>query len=298
MMCHVSKEDTVAPRLEARAVAAAMWTVTGSMPRTLSGSGVSMNLDSSEVEVSAVRNIGNQDIAGASADPAQDDIDISQPRPVLPPKPLSVGRVENNLVVELGSKWGTSDPFKVESNSKHKTPFRPAVASAFLYVPLLAWDLNILAGAVFSSLLSNGKSNPGVSSYELLQSAKVLLVGRLIQVLSTPDGFLTSNNDPDDDYDDFDEEQFWDDAKKSREGTAIKELLLFCRKKLAGAIVPGAQALNEASLVQNVGNAILPFCRTLILLLRASTSAIRQRHRRNNKNCFAEETLFRRLLPK
>jgi len=289
MMCHVSKEDTVAPRLEARAVAAAMWTITGSMPTISGGSSVAMNLDSSpEVEVSAVGNIGNQDIAGLLDDSAQNDISTSQPRPVLPPKPLSVRRVEKNLAVELEPKWGTSDPFKVESNTLHQTPFRPAVASAFLYVPLLAWDLNILAGAVFSSLLSNGKSNPCVSSYELLQSAKVLLVGRLIQVLSTPDGFLTSNNAPQDDYDDFDEDQFWDDAKKRKEATAIKALLLFCRKPLTGAIEPGAQDLNEKALLQNVGNAILPFCRTLILLLRASTSAIRQRHRRNTKSGLEE----------
>jgi len=63
-----------------------------------------------------------------------------------------------------------------------------------VYVPILAWDFNILAGAAFSSLLSNAvSSNPSVSCNELLQSSKNLLVGRLIQVLSTPGGFLTSS---------------------------------------------------------------------------------------------------------
>lgn len=290
MMCHVSKEDTIAPRLEARAVAAAMWTITGSMPTVSGSSSEAMNLDSSpEVEVSEVENTGNQAIAGLSYDPAQNDIGTSQPRPVLPPKPLSLYRVERNLGVEVNPKWGTLDPFKVQSDSSHKAPFRPAVASAFLYVPLLAWDMNIFAGAVFSSLLSNAKSNMCVSSHELLQSAKVLLVGRLIQVLSTPDGFLTSNN-VQDEYDDFDEEQFWDDEKKKKEAAAIKDLLLFCRKTLHGAIEPGVQALDETLLLQNVGSAILPFCRTLILLLRASSSAIRQRRRRNATSGFTEET--------
>jgi len=164
------------------------------------------------------------------------------------------------------------------------------VASAFLYVPLLAWDLNILAGAVFSSLLSNTKSNVCVSCNELLQSAKVLLLGRLIQVLST-DGFLTTSNAPDeDDDDDFEEEQFWDDAKTKKEAAALRDLGLFCRKTLTGAAEPIAPGLDDSSLLQNVGNAILPFGRTLILLLRASSSAVRQRHRRNTKHGLTKTT--------
>ena len=291
MMCHVSKEDTISSRrLEARAVAAAMWTITGSRAPLTSTSNVAMNLDESpEVEVNVSGNIENQESVESSAadDPAR-PAGAQEPRPVLPPKPLSVYRVERNLGVELGNKWGTSDPF---SCAELQTPFRPAVASAFLYVPLLAWDLNILAGAVFSSLLANGKCSPCVSCYELLQSAKILLVGRLIQVLSTPGGFLTSKKDAqDDEFDDFDdEEQFWDDAKKKSEATAIKELLLFCRKSLAGAIEPSPQALDEETLLHNVGNAILPFARTIVLLLRASSSAIRQRHRRTASGN-AEET--------
>lgn len=285
MICHVSKEDTIAPRLEARAVAAAMWTITGSMPSC--GPSVAMNLDSSpEVEVNDVGNVGNQNLH----DPAQiDDINASQPRPVLPPKPLAVYRAERNLGTELELKWGTLDPFKVESHSPHQTPFRPAVASAFLYVPLLAWDLNILAGAVFSSLLSNPKSNPCVSCKELLQSAKVLLVGRLIQVLSTPDGFLTSSA-ASEEYDDSDEEQFWDDAKTKKEASALKDLLLLCRNTLSVTIDSGVQGLDDSSLLRNVGNAILPLGRTLILLLRASSSTIRQRHRRISKASSIEAT--------
>lgn len=288
MICHVSREDTVAPRLEARAVAAAMWTITGSTPASSSSSNVTMNLDSSpEVEVSEDGNIGVEGETEPSDDPAQNDSSNSQTRPVLPPKPLSIYRVERNLALQLKSNWGELDPFKVELESLHQKAFRPAVASAFLYVPLLAWDLNILAGAVFSSLLSNAKSNPCVTTDELLQSAKVLLVGRLVQVLSTPDGFLASSADSDE-YDEFDdEEMFWDDEKKKRESTAIKELLSLCRNTLSAG--PVAQDLDDSSLLQNVGNAIFPFGRTLILLLRASSSVIRQRNRRKSGGATLEE---------
>lgn len=290
MMCHVSKGDTIAQRLEARAVATSMWTILGSSPPVRNDSSVAMNLDSSpEVEVSEDGHIGNQDTARLFDDSVRNEGFSSQPRPVLPPKPLSIYRAEKNLAIELGPKWGTLDPFKVKSKNLHQKPFRPAVASAFLYVPILAWDLSILAGAVFSSLLSNSNSSPCVSCCELLQSARVLLMGRLIQVLSTPDGFLTSNNTRDD-CDDSDDDQYWDDAKKRKEASAIKDLLLFCRGNLPGAIEPGVQILDEPSLLQNVGNAILPFGRTLILLLRASSSAIRQRQRRNANAGIAEET--------
>ena len=57
---------------------------------------------------------------------------------------------------------------KVKLTKLHQTPFRPAVATAFVYVPLLAWDLNILAGALFSSLLLTSNSSPCVSCCELL----------------------------------------------------------------------------------------------------------------------------------
>ena len=203
--------------------------------------------------------------------------------------------------MELGKKWGSLDPFcQNKMSSLAQTPFRPAVASAFLYVPLLAWDLNILAGAVFSSLLSNGKSNPCVSLNELLQSARVLLLGRLIQVLSTPDGFLASvdNSQEEEEYDDFEEDNVWDDAKRKSEATAIKNLLLFCRKALPGDIEPSPLILDENTLLKNVGNAILPFARTLVLLLRASSSAVRLRHRHSAAGGPTEESQVDKAIAK
>jgi len=266
MICHVSKGDTIAPTLEARAVAAAMWTITGSTPVLSGRSRVTMNVESSpEVEVSEVGN-----------DVAQNDVGCSQPLPVLPPKPLSICRAERNLAVEIETTWGTLDPFKAGAN-----PFRPAVASAFLYVPLLAWDLNILAGAVFSSLLSNTTSNVCVSCNELLQSARVLLLGRLIQVLAT-DGFLTASS-AQEEYNDSDKKEFWNDAMTIKEAVALRDLLALCKKILTNGAMLSVSCLDDSSFLQSVGNAILPFGRTLILLLRASSSAIRQRHRRNTR---------------
>jgi hypothetical protein len=280
MPCHVSRGDTIAPRLEARSVAAAMWAITGSLSTKPNGSAVAMHVDSSNDTGSEDESIGNQDAARISDDPLRNESEYSQPRPPLPPKPLSIYRVERNLGIQLDPNWGELDPFNLESNGQNNFAFRPAVASAFLYVPLLAWDLTTFAGAVFSSLLSNGKSNPCVSHFELVQAARVLLVGRLIQVLSTPGGFLTCTHVLDE-YDD--EENVWDDNKKRKESAALKELLVFCRKFLPNAIEPGMHVLDESSLLQNVSSAILPFGRTLILLLRASSSALSQRNRRNIK---------------
>lgn len=290
MLCHVSKGDAIAQRLEARAVATSMWTILGS-PTLAQLSAASMNVDPSpEVEVNEEGHIGNQDAARLfDASSSRKEGYSSQPRPVLPPKPLSIHRTERNLAIEIDPMWGTLDPFKVKSNGHNQIPFRPAVASAFLYVPLLAWDLNILAGAVFSTLLSTKASlDPCVSCCELLHSARVLLIGRLIQVLSTPNGFLTRTYDIDND--DYDNEPHWDEKKKRGEADAIKELLMFCRGTLPGTIEPDVQDVNDESLLQNIGNAILPFGRTLILLLRSSSSAIRQRNRRNIKGDIAEET--------
>lgn len=285
MMCHVSKEDTIATSREARAVAAAMWTITGSEPSVSDASNSSMDVDPSpEVEVIDGGNGGNGNQETRAISSRNPSRSISHARPVLPPKPLAVYRAERNLGVELGADWGTLDPFKVKSG-QNKTPFRPAVASAFLYVPLLGWDLNTCAGAVFSSLLSTS-SSAGIN--ELLQAARILYVGRLVQVLSTPSGFLVGNSALEEDHDDFDDEPLWDDAKRKNESASIKELLTFCRRSLPSKIEPDCNGMNDECLLQQVGNAILPFGRALILLLRASTSILRQRQRRGKNGSTGE----------
>jgi hypothetical protein len=289
MMCHVSKEDTMAPSREARAVAAAMWTITGSEPQESDGGSATMDVDPSpevEVDYGGNGNDGNHDIGAISSrNPSRS---MTHARHVLPPKPLAVYRVERNLGVELGADWGTLDPFKIKSGQP-KTPFRPAVASAFLYVPFLGWDLNTFAGAVFSSLLSPS-SRAGIK--ELLQAARVLYVGRLVQVLSTPSGFLVGNSAPEEDYDDFDDEPVWNDVKRKNETASIKKLLALCRGSLPSKIEPDCSGMDDACLLQQVGNAILPFGRTLILLLRASTSILRIRQRRGKDGSTGESNSF------
>jgi len=303
MLCHVSKEDTLAPKLEARSVAASMWAITGSQIMPQESSSSKMDVDSSfggmegieGVEVDQVGYVGSQEsdtiIAARS-----NDTHHAHPSPILPPKPLCVYRAEKNLSNELVSNWGTLSPFRLESHAKDgetKLPFRPAVASAFLYVPLLAWDLNTFAGALFSALLSNPGSEQGVSSFELIQSSKLLITARLVQILSTPDGFLRNKSEGEDEFDYFDDEdKCWDDSKIKSEASAINDLMLTCRKYIQNSKKPSQQVheLNDSSLIKNVGNAILPFARSLILLLRASTSIIRQRRRRVTSNRSSEET--------
>ena len=58
---------------------------------------------------------------------------------------------------------------------------------------------------------------------------------------------------------------------------------------IPGAIEPGVHVLSEASLLQNLSNAVLPFGRTNFAL-RASSSAIRQRHHSNSNAGITEET--------
>jgi len=282
MMCHVSKEDTVAPRVEARSVAAAMWAINGSQENIKPDAPeTSMDLDSStgvEAEIS-----GND---GSRGNELSQNVDKtgSNPPPNLdlpPPKPLSISRVERNLATELEPDWGTLDPTKADVGGPSGVPFRPAVANAFLYVPLLAWDLNTLAGGLFSCLLSNPNSDPCISCNELLHSAKVLLVARLVQVLSTPNGYLPTSYSHDDDFDDFDDEKkSWDQDKKTNEAAAINRLLATCKECLAGQAATHNHVLDDVSLLHSVGNALLPYCRSLVLLLRASASVLRQRQRR------------------
>ena len=303
ILCHVSKEDTLALKLEARSVAASMWAITGSQHLPQESSSNQMDVDSSfggmegieEVEVDQVGHVGSQESDTIIAARSKDTHHAHAPS-ILPPKPLCVYRAEKHLSNELVSNWGTLSPFQLEFQTKDgetKLPFRPAVASGFLYVPLLAWDLNTFAGALFSALLSNPGSEQGVSSFELIQSSKLLITARLIQVLSTPDGFLLTKSEGDDEFDYSDgEDECWDDSKKKSEASAINDLLLTCRKYIQNSKKPSQQVheLNDASLLKNVGNAILPFARSLILVLRASTSIIRQRMRRVTSSRSSEET--------
>jgi hypothetical protein len=83
-----------------------------------------------------------------------------------PPVPYAVRQVELQTYgkpANIASNWGTMDPFVSTAVLKRNfseieclLPFQPGVASSFLCMPLLLWDLNTLAGAVFSTMLGTG----------------------------------------------------------------------------------------------------------------------------------------------
>merc|ERR1711935_120242 len=101
-----------------------------------------------------------------------------------PPIPMSIKKSLKAIssrqpAIELN--WGSLDP-TANNESPSTVPFRPAVATAFLYTPLLAWDLNVLAGAVFSSILANTNGDIP-SSDEIMDFGRLLIMGRVIQAL-------------------------------------------------------------------------------------------------------------------
>jgi len=110
----------------------------------------------------------------ASSNVIVEDFDTAS---ALPPTPLSVRKVPG--CENLKSGWGSMTPS--EAMKKKLLPFRPALATGFLYIPLLSWDMTTLAGAVFSSMLSSDN----LQVQDLHHIARTLLVGRMVQVLVT-----------------------------------------------------------------------------------------------------------------
>ena len=240
--CHVARDGMISQRHEARAAAAAMWTVRG--------------------------------IGTASKSSGE------------PPVPLAVDRIQRCTAPrppDIPSSWGTMSPSVNGESTADFVPFRPAVASAFLYTPLLAWDLNTLAGAVFSSMLVNEPASLPTSS-NLLYAARLLLVGRLVQAIVTPHGF----DSPDQmEIDEEDEEGRWDPQDIQNEGQALVKLLAHCRSALQsksldldGGLIEASSSTSAANLFGSLGRALVPFARSLILMLRACSSAIKYRQRR------------------
>jgi hypothetical protein len=238
--CHVSSDETLSARQEARATAAAIWAVKGFVPSSVS--------------------------TDASDDSNKDILKD-------PPFPFSVRQVPSFADI-LSKPWGTLSPHDVV-NVDAMIPFRPALATAFLYVPLLAWDLNTLAGALFSSLLSC----PSTSLQSLCATARVLLVGRLVQSITTPNSL---NRDFKSAGEILQETQF----DKVQENEALRSLIKHCRSITNPS--SDIDDLSEEHLLSAVSYAILPFARTLVLILRAATSILRQhlkiREFRDNMN--------------
>eukprot|EP00526_Cylindrotheca_closterium_P004166 CAMPEP_0113648778 /NCGR_PEP_ID=MMETSP0017_2-20120614/25895_1 /TAXON_ID=2856 /ORGANISM="Cylindrotheca closterium" /LENGTH=3050 /DNA_ID=CAMNT_0000561063 /DNA_START=162 /DNA_END=9311 /DNA_ORIENTATION=- /assembly_acc=CAM_ASM_000147 len=244
--CHVARDGMLSQRHEARSTAAAMWTVRG---------------------------VGNSTQA------------VGQP-----PVPLAVNKIvstTNNEQPEIESNWGTLSPFSKDEPASSVSLFRPAIASAYLYTPLLAWDLNTLAGAIFSTVLLN-RVEDLPSNAEILRIGQMLVIGRLMQALVTPHGFEAPGGM---DMDEEDEEGRWGPGEMELEGTALLKLLSHCRNKIKSSTLERVCKLLEdnqsgaaTGVFSGLGRAILPFTRSMILMMRAFTLAIEERKNQSQKS--------------
>uniref|UniRef100_A0A7S4J7V0 E3 ubiquitin-protein ligase n=1 Tax=Odontella aurita TaxID=265563 RepID=A0A7S4J7V0_9STRA len=216
----------------------------------------------------------------------------------------AAGAVDRSENPGLEALWGTMDPSS--PSTPGALPFRPAVASAFLYVPLLAWDLQTLAGAIFSAILASDRASRGCITLDA--SARMLLLARLVQALISPDGFDVDVGTVEDDFDLGEMEEFWTEEELLTEGAALVCLLRRCRTA-SGSRAPADHipkgwvetkgfdsSKNAARFVKRVGYAVLPFARTLVLLLRACYSAVRQRSRQSRAGGNGEGKLERLLV--
>lgn len=241
---HVSRDGMLSQRHEARAAAAAMWTVRG---------------------------------VGTAAKTGDD-----------PPVPLAIRKVFDASPVrppEIRQNWGTMMP-TVTSNPNfpgHVLPFRPGVASGFLYAPLLSWDFNNLAGAIFSSILLN-KPSQLPNSESLLNLAGLLITGRMIQALITPHGFDSWDGM---ELDEEDAEGSWDPECVVTQGHALARLHAHCQARINSlsldydnGLIDGEKVSSPVNLFGSVGRAILPFARSIILMLRACNCAIKNRQKK------------------
>lgn len=242
--CHVARDGMISQRHEARAAAAAMWTVRG---------------------------LGTQPKVTSE-----------------PPVPLAIEKLFTsapNRPPEIKAVWGTMSPTVVSGAvDADSLPFRPAVASAFLYTPLLAWDLNTLAGALFSSILLN-KTADLPDSADLLTLARLLITGRMVQTIITPHGFDSVDNM---EIDEEDEEGRWQPGEIEKEGKALSKLVSHCTTRIQSkcpntgtGLIEGKGVSSPSNLFGSVGRAVLPFARSVILMMRACSFAIKTRQRRN-----------------
>jgi hypothetical protein len=239
MPCHVARDGMLSKRREARAVAAEMW---------------------------VSRGLGTQVVINGE-----------------PPVPLAVNKIfrsGSQRPPDVPQDWGSLAP-TANYDSPLRTPFRPAVATAFLYAPLLAWDLNTLAGAVFSSILVNDSDPP--SSEDILNCARLLVAGRMIQALITPNGFDSVD---DMDIDEDDDEGRWSPSEVQAEGDSLAKLYSHCKARVetesfgqAFGVKQTSMLGSTANLFASVSRAILPFSRSVILMMRACNSAVKERDR-------------------
>ncbi|KAG7357209.1 zinc-finger UBR box domain containing protein [Nitzschia inconspicua] len=201
-----------------------------------------------------------------------------------PPVPLAVDQVfadNTPRPPEMESNWGSVVPAEYFPGAN---PFRPAVATAFLYMPLLSWDLNSLGGAIFSSILVSKERLPDYK--DILNCGRILLIGRMIQTLVTPHGFDSLD---DMEIDEGDEEGRWDPTELATEAEALYKLYAHCTARVKDGNFDFDGNLKESSaaglsspisLFGSVGRSVLPLARSVILMMRACYHAVESRSRK------------------
>ena len=264
--CHVSKDETLSLRQEARAAAAQMWIIKATSPQ-----GAISNMEgASYSKMNAAPPLSLND-AGGDATAASQLWDATGKMPKskneseilssqLPPTPLSVRKIPDCEKLRKG--WGSMRPSDIIGSKG--IIFRPALASGFLYLPLLSWDLTSFAGAIFSSLLSSDK----VQCQDLFGAARILMMSRMVQVLVSLREFASSGDD--------EIAHFEADIDVSKESSSVVDLLNHLKVAIRSETKPLSHGdETDKRLLAFVSSAVLPFARTLVLLLRASTSSIR-----------------------
>lgn len=224
--CHVARDESLSVRHEARATAAQIW---------------------------SLRNVKSVDTETASEGGGKEST-LSSPY-----VPKCIRNIPDYKDI-LKDDWGTMDLH--EGIVSKKKVFKPLFASGFLYMPLLSWDLNTFAGAIFSSLLSTNN----LLQQSFGDAAKILLVARVVQVIMTPNVF----KNPEESH------SLEADLDIEKENEAIKFLVQHCNSFLH----PSTKVMEKDScdhFVTSISHAILPFARTLLLLLRGAFSAARQK---------------------
>jgi len=282
MPCHVARDGGLSLRSDARALATSLWILDGFKTQQTDAENMSDSLPLS-------------------------DSHLTPPVPLAVRKLLADEDSEKQLLQCFGTS-SASEYLKLRDKNSDTTsptnippPYRPAFASGFLYMPLLAWDLNTYSGALFCALLHSGSATPG----DLVSASRLLLAGRVVQVLISPNGYKL-NSSPATGllvHEQADGLSQLTPEDILREAQALVELQAHCCQVIdnSGTGKIDISAAASRSLLQAVSSAILPFARTIVLLLRAGFSILRlrsrsdQRSHRSNRNFHASDSVARVL---
>ena len=201
-----------------------------------------------------------------------------------PPAPFAITQLfsENRNHPPIPSNWGSLSPFSEANNAnEYGLPSRLGVACGYLYTPLLAWDMCTFTGAILSCSLSTITTNL-LTSEEILRVANSLLLARIVQAIVTPQGFEIP------DEMDLDDEECWTNQEVSVQGLALSKLVAHCRAvgqndtlDMPTGLLGTCGDLSPTGVLAGIGMAILPYARSLVLMLRACCAVIRERHVRS-----------------